>query len=138
MFSLEFRRAGFVCGAVLAVLCVLPSALGQSTAGRIVGRVSDTTGAVVSGVTVTLTNVATGVSRSATTNDTGDYNFVEVTPGNYRVEYLLQGFKKELRTNLVLEINQVLTLNATLQPGGTQETVDVSSEAPLVDTTSTQ
>jgi hypothetical protein len=54
------------------------------------------------------------------------------------VEYLLQGFKKELRTNLVLEINQVLTLNATLQPGGTQETVDVSSEAPLVDTTSTQ
>src|SRR6185312_4902548 len=130
--------AGFVCGAVLAVLCVLPSALGQSTAGRIVGRVSDSTGAVVSGVTVTLTNVATGVSRGATTNDTGDYNFVEVTPGNYRVEYVLQGFKKELRTNVVLQINQVLTLNATLQPGGTQETVDVSSEAPLVDTTSTQ
>jgi hypothetical protein len=100
--------------------------------------VSDSTGAVVSGVAVTLTNQATGVSRSAKTNDTGDYNFVEVTPGNYRAEYVQQGFKKELRSNVVLEINQVLTLNATLQPGGSQETVDVSSEAPLVDTTSTQ
>lgn len=138
MSSLELRRAGFVCCVVVAVLCLLPSALGQSTAGRIVGRVSDSTGAVVSGVTVTLTNQATSVSRSAKTNDTGDYNFVEVTPGNYRVEYVLQGFKKELRNNVVLEINQVLTLNATLQPGGSQETVDVSSEAPLVDTTSTQ
>ena len=138
MSSLELRRAGFVCCVVVAVLCLLPSALGQSTAGRIVGRVSDSTGAVVSGVTVTLTNQATGVSRSAKTNDTGDYNFVEVTPGNYRAEYVQQGFKKELRSNVVLEINQVLTLNATLQPGGSQETVDVSSEAPLVDTTSTQ
>ena len=118
MSSLELRRAGFVCGVIAAVLCLLPSALGQSTAGRIIGRVSDSSGAVVSGVTVTLTNIATGVSRSTTTNDTGDYNFVEVTPGNYRAEYTLQGFKKELRSNVVLEINQVLTLNAILQPGG--------------------
>ncbi len=138
MSSLELRRAGFVCGVIAAVVCLLPSALGQSTAGRIIGRVSDSTGAVVSGVTVTLTNIATGVSRSTTTNDTGDYNFVEITPGNYRAEYTLQGFKKELRSNVVLEINQVLTLNAILQPGGSQETVDVSSEAPLIDTTSTQ
>src|SRR5581483_6870863 len=72
------------------------------------------------------------------TNDTGDYTFVEVTPGNYHVTYELQGFKKSVLNSIVLELNQVLTLNATLQPGGTQETVEVSSEAPLVDTTSTQ
>jgi len=138
MSSAEFRSSRFVCCVVASVLCLLLSASAQSTGGRIIGRVSDSTGAVVSGVTVTLTNQATGVSRNAKSNDTGDYTFVEVTPGNYHVEYALQGFKKDVRDNVVLEINQVLTLNATLQPGGSQETVDVSSEAPLVDTTSTQ
>lgn len=138
MFSPALRRSAFVFTVVISVLALLLTASGQSTGGRIIGRVADSTGAVVSGVTVTLTNEATGVSRSAKTNETGDYTFVEVTPGNYHVEYALQGFKKDVRSNVVLEINQVLTLNATLQPGGSQETVEVSSEAPLVDTTSTQ
>lgn len=127
-----------MCCVVAAVLALLLSASGQSTGGRIIGRVSDSTGAVVSGVQVTLTNEATGGSRDTKTNDTGDYTFVEVTPGNYHVEYALQGFKKDVRSDVVLEVNQVLTLNATLQPGATQETVEVSSEAPLIDTTSTQ
>jgi hypothetical protein len=85
-----------------------------------------------------LVNEATSVSRNTKTSDTGDYTFVEVTPGNYHVEYELQGFKKDVVKNIVLELNQVLTLNATLQAGGTQETVEVSSQAPLVDTSSTQ
>lgn len=139
MSSPEFRRPGFTfCTVAAFVLLLTPSALGQSTSGRIIGRVSDTTGAVVSGVNVTIINDATGVSRSTKTNDTGDFTFVEVTPGNYHVAYMLTGFKREVRNDVVLELNQVLTLNAVLQPGGTQETVDVTSEAPLVDTTSTQ
>lgn len=138
MSSAEFRSSRFVCCVVASVLCLLLSASAQSTGGRIIGRVSDSTGAVVSGVTVTLVNDATSVSRNTKTNDTGDYTFIEVTPATYHVEYTLQGFKKDIRTNVVLEVNQVLTLNATLQPGAAQETVDVSSEAPLVDTTSTQ
>jgi hypothetical protein len=134
----KFHRLAVSCCVVVAVCSLALSAFGQSTGGRIIGRVSDSTGAVVSGVTVALVNTATSVSRSARTNDTGDYSFIEVTPGNYHVEYTLTGFKKAVRENVILEVNQVLTLNATLQPGGTQETVDVSSEAPLVDTTSTQ
>ncbi len=138
MSSPEFRRSGLVYCIVAAALFLLPAAFAQSTGGRIIGRVSDTTGAVVGGVNVTLANNATGERRTTKTNDTGDYTFVEVTPGNYHVEYELQGFKKQLRSNVLLELNQVLTLNTTLQPGGTEETVEVSSEAPLVDTTSTQ
>jgi Carboxypeptidase regulatory-like domain/TonB dependent receptor len=138
MFSPALRRSAFVCTVVLSVLALLPTAWGQSTGGRIIGRVSDSTGAVVSGVTVTLVNDATGVSRNTKTNETGDYTFIEVTPATYHVEYTLQGFKKDVHTNVVLEVNQILTLNATLQPGATQETVEVTSEAPLVDTTSTQ
>lgn len=138
MSSAEFRGSGAVCCVVALMVCLLPSAFAQSTGGRIIGRVSDSTGAVVSGVTVTLVNEATSVSRNTKTSDTGDYTFVEVTPGNYHVEYELQGFKKDVVKNIVLELNQVLTLNATLQAGGTQETVEVSSQAPLVDTSSTQ
>jgi Carboxypeptidase regulatory-like domain/TonB dependent receptor len=138
MLSPALRRSAFVCTVVLFVLALLLTASGQSTGGRVIGRVSDSTGAVVSGVTVTLVNDATGVSRNTKTNETGDYTFIEVTPATYHVEYTLQGFKKDVHTNVVLEVNQVLTLNATLQPGATQETVEVTSEAPLVDTTSTQ
>jgi len=110
----------------------------QSTGGRILGRVTDSTGAVVSGVQITLANEATGVTRDTKTDQNGDYTFVEVVPANYRMEYSLQGFKKNINRSVVVELNQVLTLNATLQPGGAQETVEVTSEAPLVDTTSTQ
>src|SRR5579885_3171354 len=125
MSSPKFRRCGLACCAVAAALFWLPVGFAQSTGGRIIGRVSDTTGAVVSGVNVTLVSDARAERRTTKTSDTGDYTFVEVTPGNYHVEYELQGFKKEIRSNVVLELNQVLTLNATLQPGGTQETVEV-------------
>lgn len=131
-------RRNVLCLALVSLLVSLAPAFGQSTGGRIIGKVSDSTGAVVGNVAVKLTNTATGVVRQATSNDTGDYTFVEVTPGNYRLEYTLQGFKKYVRDNATVEVNQVVTLNATLQPGGTQEVVEVTSEAPLVDTTSTQ
>src|SRR5258707_1033783 len=139
MFAPPAVRRAVLCGTLVAsLLLFLSIASGQSTGGRVIGRVADPTGAVVSGVKVRLTNDATGVGRDTTTNESGDYTFIEVVPGNYRAEYSLQGFKKFVRTNITLEVNQVLTLNATLQPGATQETVEVTSEAPLVDTTSTQ
>jgi hypothetical protein len=138
MFSPKIHKSGFVCCVLALLVCLLPSAFAQSTSGRIIGRVADSTGAVVSGVTISLVNDATGVSRNTKTNDTGDYTFIEVVPATYHVEYTLQGFKKDVHTNVIVDVNQVLTLNATLQPGATQETIEVSSQAPLVDTTSTQ
>ncbi len=132
------RRAVFCCALMTSLLLFFLPASAQSTGGRLIGRVADSTGAVVSGVNVTLVNEATGVSRESKTNDSGDYSFVEVAPGNYRVEYVLQGFKKDVRHDVTLLVNQVLTLNVTMQPGGAQEVVEVTSEAPLVDTTSTQ
>ena len=138
MSSPTARRIIFCFSIVPLFLLFLLPASGQSTGGRVIGKVSDSTGAVVSGVNVKLINTATGVAREATTNDNGDFTFVEVVPGNYRVEYTLPGFKKNIRDNVTLEVNQVMTLNATLQPGGAQEVVEVTSEAPLVDTTSTQ
>src|SRR5438034_278133 len=112
--------------------------LAQSTGGRVLGRVADPSGAVLAGVKVTLTNEATGVARLAQTSASGDYVFVEVPPGNYRVEFEHAGFKKNVQKEVTVEVNGVVTLNSTLQVGAAQETIEVTSEAPLVDTTSTQ
>src|SRR5579862_6489619 len=114
------------------------SALGQSTGGRVLGRIADPTEAVLAGVKVTLTNQATGVARDVVSNGSGDYNFVEVVPGTYGVTYELAGFKKSVRKDVIVEVNQVVTLNQTMEIGATQETVEVTSQAPQVDTTSTQ
>jgi hypothetical protein len=124
----------------VALFCLVCSTLliAQSTGGRLLGRVSDPSGAVLSGVKIALVNEATGVSREVTTNESGDYTFVEVQPGLYRVEFEQAGFKKNVRKDVTVEINQVLTLNMTMQLGGAQEVVEVTSEAPLVETTSTQ
>ncbi|HZR30553.1 MAG TPA: TonB-dependent receptor [Terriglobales bacterium] len=114
------------------------AALAQGTGGRILGRVADPTGAVLSGVNVKLINEQTGTSQTAQTGQSGDYQFPQVAVGNYRMEFDQSGFKKAVKKSIVLEINQVLTMNMIMQVGGAQETVEVTSEAPLVDTTSTQ
>src|SRR6202453_4811595 len=123
----------------LVISLSIPAALhAQSANGRIVGRVSDPTGAILSGAKVTLSNEATGITRDALTNDSGDYTFVEVVPGTYTVQFDLKGFKKNVQKSVIVDVNQVVTLNSALQIGGSQETVEVTSEAPQVDTTSTQ
>ena len=125
---------------LVVLFCLLSSTLvlAQSTGGRILGRVADPTGAVLANVKVTLANEATGISRDAQTNNSGDYVFVEVQPATYELDFEQSGFKKNVRKSVTVEVNQVVTLNMTMQPGGAKEVVEVTSEAPLVDTTSTQ
>jgi hypothetical protein len=125
---------------LLLLLCLAfcATAVAQSTGGRILGRVADPTGAMLAHVKVTATNQATGVSRTAETNDNGEYVFIEVPPANYDLQFEQTGFKKNLRRAVTVEVNGIVTLNMTMQPGGAQEIVEVTSEAPLVDTTSTQ
>ncbi|MGA7633643.1 MAG: carboxypeptidase regulatory-like domain-containing protein, partial [Terriglobales bacterium] len=110
----------------------------QSTGGRILGRVADPSGAVLAGVKVTATNEATGVARSAETNEAGDYVMVSVPPATYTIQYELTGFKKNVQKGIIVDVNQVVTLNSTLQIGASQEVVEVTSEAAQVDTSSTQ
>jgi len=130
-------RWSVVCLAVM--LCLLPTLLlAQGTGGRILGRVADPTGAVLNSVKITATNDATGVSRSVESNDSGDYVFPDLPVGTYTLTFELTGFKKDIRHAISLDINQVITLNMTMQLGTAQEVVDVTSEAPLVDTSSTQ
>jgi hypothetical protein len=135
MRSLKATQVPFVLFFCLVCSTLL---IAQSTGGRILGHVSDASGASVAGAKVTLSNEATGVSRDVKTNDSGDYVLLEVQPGQYSVKVEQQGFTTILRKGLTVEVNQVVTLNLTLQVGQTKEVVEVTSEAPLVDTTSTQ
>jgi hypothetical protein len=127
---------GTICLVVSLLIPALLSAQGAN--GRILGRVADPTGAVLAGTKITLTNEATGISRDALANDSGDYNLVNVVPGTYTVQFELTGFKKNVQKGVIVDVNQVVTLNSTLQIGGSQEIIDVTSEAPQVDTSSTQ
>ena len=138
MCSILARRLAILSLAVLTLLALTSSSLAQSTGGRILGRVADPSGAVLAGVQITLVNDATGVARQATTNDSGDYTFVEVVPAKYHIQFEHAGFKKNVSKDLLVEVNQVVTLNSVLTLGATAETVEVTSEAPLVETTSTQ
>jgi hypothetical protein len=126
----------------LGVLCLhffcAVLVVAQGTGGRIVGRVVDSTGAVLAGVKVTATNEATGVTRDTLTNDSGEYVLVSVQPATYTIQYELTGFKKNVQKGILVDVNQAVTLNSTLQIGGSQEVVEVTSEAAQVDTTSTQ
>jgi hypothetical protein len=129
----------FSCLVVLASLLVCSTLMiAQSTGGRILGHVTDSSGASLGGVKVTATNEATNVSMTATTSSSGEYGFPQVAIGTYSVEFDLTGFKKNLEHKVNVDLNQVVTLNSTLQIGTTKETIEVTSEAPLVDTTSTQ
>src|SRR5271165_3424673 len=138
--SMPLLRARWTAVCLFVAICLwIPASLSaQGASGRILGRVSDPTGAVLSGAKVTLINEATNVSRNGLTNDSGDFSFVEVVPGTYTIQYELTGFKKNVQKGVIVDVNQVVTLNSTLQIGGSQETVEVTSEAPQVDTTSTQ
>ncbi|MBZ5702466.1 MAG: carboxypeptidase-like regulatory domain-containing protein [Acidobacteriia bacterium] len=133
------KLVSFSPAAVLLVaLLAPPLAHAQSTGGRIRGTVLDASGGSVAAATVILTNEATGAKRDAQSSGTGEYMFLEVPVGSYQVEVQMTGFKKYLRKGIVLQLNEVLSLDITLQVGGSAETVEVTGAPPLVDTTSTQ
>jgi hypothetical protein len=137
MLSLR-ARSSKLCLAVAVPLLFTALLPAQSTGGRITGRVADPTGAILPNVKVTATNEATGISRDAQTNESGDYVFPEMQVGVYTLSFELTGFKKEVRHGATLQLNAIITLNMVMQIGQAQEVVDVTSEAPLVDTASTQ
>ncbi|HYV75694.1 MAG TPA: TonB-dependent receptor [Candidatus Binatia bacterium] len=128
-------RAGL---SALLIVNFAAVATAQSTGGRINGRLTDPSGAVIPNANVTLINEATGVSTHTQTNKGGDYAFPTVAVGTYTVEFEAPGFKKLTRRQIALDLNQTLAVNETLELGAATETVEVTSEAPLIDTSSTQ
>src|SRR6185436_15127760 len=97
------------------------------------GTVTDQTGAVVPGVTVLIVNVDTGVSKELTTNEAGIYDAVSILPGKYRVTFTKEGFGALVRDGITLTVG-VLSIDAQLAVGSSQQKIEVTAEAPLLKT----
>jgi hypothetical protein len=108
----------------------------QDTRGNIAGTISDPQNASVAGAAVIVKNVGTNVSVPLTTNEQGYYEARLLIPGTYSVEASFQGFKKTVRSGLTLGLAGRLQIDLQLELGGTTETVTVTAESPLLDTSS--
>src|ERR1700730_8584618 len=125
-----------VLGIVCLVLAVAFPLISQSTTGRILGTVSDQSGAAVAGAAVVVTDVQRGTTRAVATDASGDYAATELQPGIYKVRAEAKGFKTVERVNIVVEFAQDLRVDISLPTGQVSETVVVTDEVPLLNTTS--
>ncbi len=127
----RYRTFGLTIG---CLLIAMPLAYGQATS-TFNGRVLDQGEAVLPGVTVTATNVSTGVARTTVTNEEGLYLIAGLGPGTYEVKTELSGFAPANRENVRLDVNSTLTIDFRLSLAGLQETLTVTGQAPLIETT---
>ena len=119
--------------AALACLAAAPQgAVAQTFYGNVVGSVQDSTGAVIPGASVTLTNLATGEQRAQETEASGLYRFVNLVPGQYRLEARSEGFKQFAQEPIVVEVEASIRIDPLLEIGEVTEVVEVVSSTPLL------
>lgn len=131
-----FRAVSALASAIFLTLGLLagPTSLfAQSDTGRVVGTVSDNTGAMIPGATVTLTNTETSATQTAKADDSGNFTFPAQPRGAYKISVTQSGFASQSQ-DFVLQVSQVQTVNFKLTLGSETQTVEVTSAAPLVDT----
>ena len=104
----------------------------QVAGGTITGTVVDSSGRVIPNANVSITNVATGINRTVTTNEDGLYIAPNLLPASYELTFTAPGFRTDVRSGIELTVGATVTLNMTMQVGGSKETVQVQTEAPDV------
>lgn len=105
---------------VLTIAALFTSAVWGQANSSLRGAITDQSGAVVPKAQVTLSNSATGLERKTTASDAGSYEFLQVTPGAYRLRVEATGFKKYEANDLQLEVNNPATVNIVLEDGGSR------------------
>jgi hypothetical protein len=115
-------------------LVLAASVHAQTTAGRLVGTVTDESGASVPQAAVRATNLGTGVARAATTDMAGNYTVPNLAVGSYEVSIEMRGFKRFVQRPIAIEVDQTARIDARLQPGAVTESITITGGAPLVDT----
>jgi len=122
-----------LCICAAALFCIL-SAYGQAVNGTLLGTVTDSSGGVVVGAKVNIKEVNTNTAHTAQTNESGNFTFPALTPGQYSVTVEANGFKKEVRNNVDLVVNSGVRIDFQLQTGSVNESVEVSAAAPPLQT----
>ncbi len=127
---------------VLALLLVSVSAFAQgggaSTTGSINGKVEDSSAAVLPGVTVSVASSSLMGVQTAVTDTGGNYRFPALPPGTYTVTFELPGFNTLKRENIQISMGFTATVNVQLQVASVQETVTVTGDSPVIDTSNTR
>src|SRR5437016_2156965 len=119
----------------LVVLLACSPAFSQGNAGRITGAITDQTGGAMSGATVTVIDTQRNTTRTLTADDSGAFNAPNLLPSTYTIRAEAKGFKTGERTGVLLEVNQDLRVDMTLQPGEQTERITVTEALPMVETT---
>ncbi len=104
----------------------------QNVYGTIAGTVSDSSGAAIADATATLTNMDTNEKHNIATDASGNYTFVNILPGRYKVEVEKSGFKKVVRQPILVQIESGLKVDLTMEVGAVNEIIEVKSEVPLL------
>src|SRR3970040_1803500 len=126
---------------VVAMLLLLGAATSigaQTVTGTILGSVTDKQGGVIPGVPVTIRNTGTNLTRTAVTDGQGRYREPQLPLGPYEVRAELQGFRTQVRQNIQLTVGAEVVINFSLELCALEETVTVTTEAPIVQTSSTE
>lgn len=127
---------------VLRLACLLAPAFlaftlqAQTQTATVRGAVRDATGALIPNAQLTLTNVDQSRPWRTSTNEAGEYAFLQIPPGRYSLQVESQGFKTFRRDAFTLEVAQILGLDVEMEVGSVNETIQVSGEAPLLETAS--
>ncbi|MGI8960102.1 MAG: carboxypeptidase regulatory-like domain-containing protein [Bryobacteraceae bacterium] len=121
-------------GFLVAFLCLLAAPLAAQFSSGFEGTVTDPSGASVAGAEVTVTDLSTGVPQKTKTSESGTFRVQRLSPGTYRAEVAAPGFKTWTTDNIILDANQIRTLNASLVVGEQKSTVEVTAEAAAVET----
>jgi hypothetical protein len=136
-FTRRSASAAALCFVALGMLWS-GTAHAQSTTGTITGVVRDDQAAVVPGATVTVLNVLTGQTRSVVSTDDGQYRFPNLQVGEYELTVELSGFGTYKQSGLNLTLNQDAAIDVTLRPAGVAESVQVTADTPLLNTTNSE
>ena len=131
------KQAGMALfSALLALILTATPIFAQLPSGTILGEVKDPAERSVPNAKITVTNTETGATRTLATGSDGSYRFPALPVGSYEIQIAAQGFPTEVQKGVRLAVGQEEVLNFTLKVGALTQSVEVSSQAPLVDTTS--
>lgn len=128
-------RAWMACAATVVALLAPVSAWAQVSTANIGGTVKDESGAVLPGVNVAVINSGNGARRDTVTAENGTFRVQALQPGTYEVQAEMTGFNTFAQKGVVLEVGQDVTITIDLKVGGLAETVAVTADSPLVETT---
>jgi len=129
------RRIGTRWTTILVLLSMAAIAVAQVTTGTISGSVKDSSGAVLPGAKITILNQETGISRTLQSDSSGRYSAPSLNLGNYRITTSLEGFQTSVRSGITLTVGREAVVDFQLELGAVTQTVEVTGEAPLVEST---